>query len=57
MLPSYNQIEMSPEEIRVILRRPGESQQMLASGSWQPPANVRFYPELSQYVRYDRLPF
>ncbi len=57
MRPSYNQIEMSSEEIRVILRRPGESQEMLASGSWQPPANVQFYLELSRYVRYDNLPF
>jgi Icc protein len=55
--PSYNQIEMSSEEIQITLRYPGKSQEMLASGCWQPSANIQFYPELSRYVRYDRLPF
>lgn len=53
--PSYNQIELGSEEIQVTLRYPGEDQELFAVGSWRPPANVRFYPELERYVRYDRL--
>jgi Icc protein len=55
--PSYNQIEMSSEEIRITLCYPGNCQEMLANGCWRPSANIQIHPELSRYVRYDRLPF
>ncbi len=57
MPPSYNQIELDSEEIRITLRYPGEGQEPLVSGSWRPLANIEFHPQLERYVRYDRLPF
>ncbi len=57
MPPSYNHIEITPKEIKITLRYPGNDQEPLASGSWQRPTNIQLHPELSRYVRYDRLPF
>jgi Icc protein len=57
MRPSYNQIELVGDEIRITLRYAGEGEEVLASGSWRPVANILFHPPNERYVRYDRLPF
>ncbi len=57
MPPSYNQIELDSEEIRVTLRYPGEHQEPFASGTWKPPTSIRFHPEPERYVRYERSSF
>lgn len=54
--PSYNRIELDSEEISITLRYPGEGEEPLASGVWQPVANVQFHPEFERHVRFDKLP-
>ena len=57
MSPSYNQIELGSEDIRITMKYPGEGGEPLASGSWRPVPNVEFHPDSERYVRFDKLPF
>lgn len=59
MLPSYNVIEIGPEEVSVTLRRPGEEdgERPLASFSRHPATTAKLYPGFDEYVRYYELPF
>ena len=57
MPPSYNVIDLDAESVRIVLRRPGEGVEPLASFSRQPVTTSVFHPPLDRFVRYDMLPF
>ncbi len=57
MAPSYNQIELDSEEIRITMKYPGGGGEPLASGTWRPVPNIKLHPEAKRYVRFDKLPF
>jgi 3',5'-cyclic-AMP phosphodiesterase len=60
MPPSYNVIEIDPDEVRVAMRQPGrglEGEEPLARFARVPVTTSEFYPELERFVRYDADPF
>lgn len=59
MPPSYNVIELGPEEVSVTLRRPGEEYggTLLASFVRYPTTTARLYPDFDEYIRYYDTPF
>lgn len=60
MPPSYNVIEFDEERVEITLREPGKGEegvQPLASFSRSPVTTSNFYPDFSNFVIYDKLPF
>jgi 3',5'-cyclic AMP phosphodiesterase CpdA len=58
MPPSYNVIELGPEQVTITLREPGKGEgEPLASFAREPVTTSRFFPDLSRFVKYDTLPF
>jgi Icc protein len=60
MPPSYNVIELDAEEVRIILRQPGQGaagEEPLAHFAREAVTTSRFYPELERFVRYASPPF
>jgi 3',5'-cyclic AMP phosphodiesterase CpdA len=60
MPPSYNVIEIDADEVRVVMRQPGQGRQgdePLARFARVPVTTSEFYPDLDRFVRYDADPF
>src|SRR3954449_8060065 len=60
MPPSYNVIEIDEDEVRIVMRQPGQGTQgeePLANFARRPVTTSEFYPELERFVRYDAHPF
>jgi 3',5'-cyclic-AMP phosphodiesterase len=55
MPPSYNVIEIDPDEVRIVMRQPGqgaEGEEPLAHFARRPMTTSEFYPPLERFVRY-----
>ena len=59
MPPSYNLIEVGPDQVRVTMRAPGrrDAEEPLASFAREAVRTSRFYPAFERFVRFERLPF
>lgn len=60
MPPSYNVIDIDAEQIRIVLRQPGQGahgEEPLANFARQAVTTSRFYPSLERFVRYDPVPW
>jgi 3',5'-cyclic-AMP phosphodiesterase len=59
MPPSYNLIEVGPDQVRVTMRAPGrrDAGEPLASFAREAVRTSRFYPAFERFVRFERLPF
>src|SRR5215217_1118645 len=59
MPPSYNLIEVGPDQVRVTMRAPGrrDAEEPLASFAREAVRTSQFYPALERFVRFERLPF
>jgi 3',5'-cyclic-AMP phosphodiesterase len=59
MPPSYNLIEVGPDQVRVTMRTPGrrEAEEPLATFAREAVSTSHFYPAFERFVRFERLPF
>jgi len=60
MPPSYNVIEIDRDEVRIVMRQPGQGVQgdePLAHFARRPVTTSEFHPRLERFVRYDAQPF
>jgi 3',5'-cyclic AMP phosphodiesterase CpdA len=60
MPPSYNVIDLEPDEVHITLRQPGrgaEGEEPLARFARPPVTTSHFYPTLERFVRYASPPF
>jgi 3',5'-cyclic-AMP phosphodiesterase len=59
MPPSYNVIEIDADEVRIVMRQPGQGKQgeePLAHFARRPVTTSEFYPPLERFVRYSAVP-
>jgi Icc protein len=59
MPPSYNVIEIDPDEVRIVMREPGKGSQgeePLADFARRPVTSSELYPPLERFVRYSPVP-
>lgn len=54
--PSYNLIELGPEEARVIMRKPGEDEELLATFARDPVRTSELHQPLELFVSYYETP-
>lgn len=52
MPPSYNVIDLEPDEVRVTIRFPGGGEEPLARFARMPHTTSELYPSLERFVRY-----
>jgi hypothetical protein len=59
MPPSYNVIEIDADEVRIVMRRPGQGvqgEEPLARFARRPVTTSEFHPPLERFVRYAPVP-
>jgi Icc protein len=60
MPPSYNVIDLDPDEVRITLRQPGRGaagEEPLARFAREAVTTSQFYPKMERFVRYASTPF